>query len=153
MCNVDLATGRLSLSAVDFSLAGRIPLVEQRHYRSTNMWLGDLGHGWSHPLGVRLWEQDGAFWFRGADGRRIPFVCPAAGKPAVQPSERSSLHLFPTASLPSKDLRAELPGGALALQQGAEATLLFDARGVSGLHPLRAIVDRSENVVRIIPGN
>ena len=53
MCNVDLATGRLSLSAVDFDIPGRVPLLFQRHYRSTNMWEGDLGYAWAHPFCLR----------------------------------------------------------------------------------------------------
>ena len=64
MCNVDISTGRLSLSAVDFDLPGRVPLTFKRHYRSTNLWLGDLGYGWAHPFGVALSQaEDGGMCF------------------------------------------------------------------------------------------
>lgn len=153
MCMVDLATGRLSLSAVDFELGGRIPLLQKRHYRSSNLWLGDLGHGWAHPYGVRLWTEGDTLWFRGSDGRRIPFSRPAPGRPSVQPSERTSLHHFPVSKLPWPKLAKELNSGVLVIQISTSPTLLFDARPQGKNHALRGIVDRSENLLEIIPGS
>jgi len=58
MCLVDVTTGRLSLEQVDLTLEGPVPLELFRLYRSTGLWLGDLGWGWSHAFGYQLRERD-----------------------------------------------------------------------------------------------
>ena len=153
MCNVDISTGRLSLSAVDFDLPGRVPLTFKRHYRSTNLWLGDLGYGWAHPFGVALSQaEDGGMLFRGSDGRRIPFAVPAPKKPSLQPTEQISLHYFSPDELPWPALRSELSSGAFAVQRQDDPTLLFDARPAGEWFLWRGIASRSENLVLVNPG-
>jgi RHS repeat-associated protein len=153
MCNVDISTGRLSLSAVDFDLPGRVPLTFKRHYRSTNLWLGDLGYGWAHPFGVALSQaEDGGIMFRGSDGRRIPFAVPAPKKPSLQPTEQISLHYFSPDELPWPALRSELSSGAFAVQRQDDPTLLFDARPAGEWFLWRGIASRSENLVLVNPG-
>jgi len=141
----------LSLSALDFDISGRIPLVLNRHYRATNLWLGDLGYGWSHPYGIHLWRDGDSFWFRGADGRRIPFEPPEVGKPFLQPTEKASLHRFPAGELPWSHLRQALPSGAFAVQIAADFTLLFDVRPLGRVYPLRGIADRHQNLSWVVP--
>jgi RHS repeat-associated protein len=154
MCNVDLATGRLSLSAVDFDIPGRVPLLFQRHYRSTNMWEGDLGYAWAHPFGITLWQpEEGGLMFRGADGRRIPFGIPAQKRPLQHPAEQISIHYFSAADLPWSALRSELTSGVFAVQCGGEPTLLFDARPAGKTFHWRGIASRSENLALVTPGS
>ncbi len=147
MCMVDLPTGRLSLSVTDVELPGPIPFALTRQYRSTNIWRGELGHGWSHSLGVVLWEDAEALWFRDADGRRIPFPRPTAAQPVAQVEGMALLRLtrdeLPTALAP------DLPAGAHALQRPDEPTLFFDVHPRRGRFPWRALGDRSGNVIRV----
>jgi YD repeat-containing protein len=69
---VNVATGGVSTSAVDFELPGPIPLKLERDY-DTN-WLdrdGPLGHGWSHSLDGRLWLEPGKVVVLTEDGREL----------------------------------------------------------------------------------
>jgi RHS repeat-associated protein len=154
MCNVDLATGRLSLSAVDFDIPGRVPLLFERHYRSTNIWLGDLGYGWAHPFGSALAQsEDGGLIFRGADGRRIPFGIPKHKQPFQHAAEQISIHYFSAEELPWPALRDELSYGVFAVQRSSEPTLLFDTRPAGSTFYWRGIASRSENLVLVSPGS
>ena len=152
MCTVDLLTGRLSNSEIDFDMPGPIPLVLKRHYRSTNIWLGDLGYGWSHTFGIHLWQEDAALIFRGADGRRILFPRPEQRQPSTQPQERISLHFLPSEELPCPVLQAELHAGAFLIQPATEFTFIFDARQIGKLFPWRGIINHAVNLMAVSPG-
>src|SRR5690606_1975669 len=65
---VDVMTGELIAEAVDFDIAGLIPIEWERNYRSRQTREGSLGPGWCHPYdacveesasGVTLWLADG----------------------------------------------------------------------------------------------
>jgi len=149
---VDLPTGRLSQTDLDFDIPGLIPLTLKRHYRSTNLWLGDLGYGWAHPFGIQLVEEkDLSFLYRGVDGRRIPFPRPAPPKPSIQPSEKVALTFVPQDKLSWPALRAELVEGAFMVQAASPFTLLFDARRAGKLFPWRGIADACGNLVLVVP--
>lgn len=69
---VNVATGGVSTSAVDFELPGPIPLRLERDY-DTN-WFdrdGPLGHGWSHTLDGRVWLEPGKVVVLTEDGREL----------------------------------------------------------------------------------
>ncbi|MEM6989352.1 MAG: DUF6531 domain-containing protein [Myxococcota bacterium] len=71
---VNVATGGVTTSAVDFTLPGPIPLRLERDY-DTN-WFdrkGPLGHGWSHALDGRLWIEEGRVVVLMEDGRELEF--------------------------------------------------------------------------------
>lgn len=71
---VNVSTGGVSTSAVDFSLPGPIPVSLSRDY-DTN-WFdrrGPLGRGWSHSLDSRVWLEPGRVVLLTEDGRELEF--------------------------------------------------------------------------------
>jgi RHS repeat-associated protein len=71
---VDVATGRVLTSAVDFALPGALPLRLERHYSSA--WAnrsGPLGPGWSHSLDQAVWAERGRLVYLDPEGREIEF--------------------------------------------------------------------------------
>lgn len=69
---VNVATGGVTTSAVDFVLPGPIPLRLERDYDSN--WFdrrGPLGHGWSCTLDSRVWLEAGRVVLLVEDGREI----------------------------------------------------------------------------------
>jgi RHS repeat-associated protein len=71
---VDVATGRVLTSAVDFELPGPLPLRLERHYSSA--WAnrsGPLGPGWSHSLDQCVWAERGRLVYLDPEGREIEF--------------------------------------------------------------------------------
>lgn len=152
MCNVDLPSGRLSQIEFDFSIFGPIPLVLERHYRSTIGLPGDLGHGWGHTLGMQLWRDDElSCTFRGADGRRINLPLPAITKTTINPAENVALEYVPQEGLPWSQLRSELAAGALVVHQGESPSLLFDARVQQGKYLWRGVANRAGVLLLVEP--
>jgi RHS repeat-associated protein len=144
MCNVDLPSGRLSQIESDFSIFGPIPLVLQRHYRSTMGLPGDLGHGWGHTLGMQLWRDDElSCTFRGSDGRRITIPLPAIAKTTINPAEKVALEYVPQEAIPWPQLRSELTAGALVVHQRESPSLLFDARAQQQKYVWRGVANRA----------
>jgi RHS repeat-associated protein len=45
---IDLGSGLVEVEATDFSIAGRLPLVLSRHYRTLDPTVGPFGVGWRH---------------------------------------------------------------------------------------------------------
>ena len=70
---VDVATGRVFTTQVDFEIPGPIPLVWERRWDSTTSTRGPLGHGWTHAYNVALIEVDGIVAFQADDGRVVGF--------------------------------------------------------------------------------
>jgi RHS repeat-associated protein len=144
MCNVDLPSGRLSQIEPDFSIFGPIPLALVRHYRSTNAYAGDLGHGWGHSFGMQLWRDDElSCTFRGSDGRRIIIPLPELAKTKLNVAENVALEHVPQEALPWPQLRSELTAGALVVHQGESPSLLFDARPQQRKHSWRGFANRA----------
>jgi RHS repeat-associated protein len=71
---IDVATGRVMTTQVDWSLPGPLPLKFERYYSSgcANR-PGPLGHGWSHSLDQALWSERGKIVFLNEEGREIEF--------------------------------------------------------------------------------
>jgi len=152
MSMVDLPTGRVSLSQIDFEIPGQIPIIFKRHYRSTNIWQSDLGYGWSHPFGVRLWlENKDLIFFRGPDGRRIPFSIPKIGEPVVQPSEKMALYIIPTKELPWDDLQKS-DDTIFMIQRSNQFTLFFKPIVLNNRYPLIGIADGNQNLLKVFFG-
>lgn len=78
--DVDVASGRLVLSAVDFAIGGELPLSIARNYSSAASWrtTGALGPGWSHPFESAVWIEGDHLMFRNLDGREVD-VAPLPG--------------------------------------------------------------------------
>jgi len=97
---VDVATGRVLTSAVDFELPGALPLRLERHYSSA--WAnrsGPLGAGWSHSLDQAVWAERGRLVYLDPEGREIEFDTFAFadhrlpdGGEIYEPISRSRLH-------------------------------------------------------------
>jgi len=151
MCLVDLPTGRLSLTETDVDLPGMPPLRLKRHYRSTNIWEGDLGFGWGSSLNLLLWRDKQRLVYRGADGRRIVLDPPQADQPSFDPAERVAFFLVPPAAVQANPLAAVLEDGAYAVQVRDEETRFFDVRSIGELHPWRGAIDVHGNVVVVEP--
>ncbi len=71
---VDVATGRMLTSFVDFELAGPVPLRFERSYNSSvSGRVGPLGHGWSHCLAQAVWRELGKVVHLAEDGREVEY--------------------------------------------------------------------------------
>ena len=51
---VDATTGEVVVQQRDFTIAGRLPLVWERHYASHETYAGSVGVGWQTPADIRL---------------------------------------------------------------------------------------------------
>jgi RHS repeat-associated protein len=51
---VNSVTGEVVVQQRDFEIAGRLPLVWERHYASHEMVAGAVGYGWQSPADIRL---------------------------------------------------------------------------------------------------
>ncbi len=71
---VNVATGGVTTSAVDFELPGPIPVKLERDY-DTNWFdrAGPLGHGWSCSLDTRVWLEPNRVVWLTEDGRELEF--------------------------------------------------------------------------------
>jgi len=153
MCLVDPASGRLTLTEIDFEIRGVLPIVFERSYRSTNIWQSDIGQGWGHSLGVQLrrTEDGSGFVFRGIDGRRIPLPL-SPGEPfAVNADERVSLAHVPQADVPWPEFQ-RLASGLFAVSAESGPTYLFDS-GSFPVSVLCGLADRSSNLAVIEAGS
>lgn len=75
---VDVATGRLVTSSVDWSLRGAVPFEFKRTYSSS--WSdrpSALGYGWSHSFEESVWLEWGRVVYRTGEGREIELPIPA----------------------------------------------------------------------------
>jgi RHS repeat-associated protein len=69
---VDVATGRMFTTAIDWELPGPMPLVFERQYCSVvSDRDGALGFGWNHALDQSVWLERGCVVYRAGDGREI----------------------------------------------------------------------------------
>jgi RHS repeat-associated protein len=88
---VDVATGKVLTEAVDFEIPGPIPFRWERVWYSTSTLQGPLGHGWHHPLDLRLIETQNAVAVRMPDGRAVAFPPVAEGGDYRDRKERATL--------------------------------------------------------------
>lgn len=70
---VDVATGRVLTSHVDFTLAGPVSFKFERHYYSASTHDGPLGRGWSHSYDQYVAIKDSSIVLHSEDGRDIEF--------------------------------------------------------------------------------
>lgn len=85
---VDVATGRMLTSRVDFELPGPLPLKFERFYDSAcSSRALSLGYGWSHSLDQAVWRERGRVVYRAEDGREIVFDTFDLPGHAIRPGE------------------------------------------------------------------
>jgi len=124
---VDVISGYLYTEAVDFELAGPIPLRWERLWNSTSIHQGALGHGWHHAYDLALCvdAEQGVVALRAGDGRGIAFEGVALGQRAYNRLEKLSL-------------LHEVRGYAV-LDHGKELTYRFGMDRGDGVWPLLAV--------------
>ncbi|TDC65226.1 DUF6531 domain-containing protein, partial [Streptomyces hainanensis] len=138
---IDMATGEMVLSATDVQLPGVLPLVLERHHR-TSVRAGRLfGRSWASTLDQRLVLRESGVDFCAEDGMVLAYPRPLAESPV----------------LPVEGPRWTLgwdgqPGAPLTLHQPETGRTLHFASVPSrrgGELPLIAITDRNDNRVDI----
>ncbi|MCM2427775.1 DUF6531 domain-containing protein [Streptomyces sp. RKAG337] len=138
---VDMATGELVMSTTDIELPGVLPLILERHHRSSYRAGRWFGKSWASTLDQRLWADDEGVRFTSADGMVLYYPVPQSTAP-VMPVEGPRLPLTWDG----------LPAGKLSVSNpGTGQTLHFSA--LPGRNPahlvLAAITDRHDNRVTI----
>lgn len=91
---VDVASGDVIVEAIDFTIAGPIPLVWRRIWFSSATRNGAVGQGWTHSYewAIIAIAQDRAVGIRDGEGRLHMFEAPTPGGAGVQ-SEQIVLFL------------------------------------------------------------
>jgi len=151
MCLVDTSTGRLGLSETDWDLPLPMPLQDVRSYRSTNQVCGDLGYGWGHTWGARLWSgEPGQVTLWLPDGRRVNLPLPEFGAVAVNEVEETALISMPVDELPWAEVRPRTGKACYLAQIPGTPTLVFsdqslEPRGFVWL----GMADRASNWIEI----
>jgi RHS repeat-associated protein len=131
---VDVMTGEVVASLVDFVLPGPMPLVFERNYYSRSTHDGPLGPGWHHPLDASLTDEGWRLTLRLEDGRERWHAPMPVGASHWDPIERYTLARTPW-------------GYTLALPEGR--TLSFArVEGREGLALVR-VEDRCGNTLRL----
>jgi RHS repeat-associated protein len=89
---VDVATGKVLTTQMDFELPGPIPLLWERVWFSTSAWQGPLGRGWHHAFDAALLPvQDQVVCIRTSDGRELDFLALQHGEEAFDRKEKVTL--------------------------------------------------------------
>ncbi|WP_431689186.1 RHS repeat-associated core domain-containing protein [Hahella sp. NBU794] len=130
---ISMVTGEELLDLTDFTVAGPLPIIWKRTYKSSNPHQRGLGVGWTHMLCQQLEEQEGRLVFTTDEGRYIDF-------PLVEPGQtvrNSAEHL---------ELR-RIDDTHYVLKQRGEPTRLFV--GAGGVYRLEGLLDGVGNGVRI----
>ncbi|WP_029013147.1 RHS repeat-associated core domain-containing protein [Niveispirillum irakense] len=137
---VDVATGELFTEALDFEIAGPVPLVWSRVWISNSTHRGELGAGWHHPFDMALyrWVEGGGWAVRLGDGRLAFFTDPIPGQPALNSVERLMLLTDGQHHWVSDYLGTRFAFG--------------DRDGETGLHHLLAVGDANGNEIRLSRG-
>ncbi|HKU38253.1 MAG TPA: DUF6531 domain-containing protein, partial [Polyangiales bacterium] len=88
---VDVATGKVIMTQLDFEIGGACPIAMRRVWFSSSGYLGPLGRGWHHAFDLALARGSDCIGVRLADGRVVWFPEPSAGGSYQCPNERLSL--------------------------------------------------------------
>ena len=137
---VDVVSGQLLETVIDFSLPGVLPLVLRRAYTSGYRHGALFGPGWSSTADIRLQVTgDGAVRFLGDDAQVLDFGVPAGlslGLPAY-PGHGARWALT-----------RERSGALTVTNPGTGISYLFASTGE--IRPLAAICDRAGNEIRFV---
>lgn len=88
---VDIASGRVFTSQVDFERPGRIPIEFTRRYDTSSVdYDGPFGPGWIHPFDIHLWQDkdQGMIIFRNEEARVVGFPLLTIGQKGFNPFEK-----------------------------------------------------------------
>ncbi|MDG5493415.1 RHS repeat-associated core domain-containing protein [Niveispirillum sp. BGYR6] len=137
---VDVASGELFTEALDFEVAGPIPLVWGRVWMSSSTHQGELGSGWHHPFDMALyrWVAGGGWAARLGDGRLAFFHDPAPGRPALNSVEK---------------LLLQTDGRDYWLTDYQGTRMAFGPADAAGLRRLVGVADANGNAIRLSRGD
>ena len=143
---VDVASGRMFTSQVDFEIPGRIPIVLERQYDTSSIdYEGPLGWGWTHPYDVHLWEDEnqGMVVMRNEETRLIGFNLLEVGESTFNPLEK----LWLTRTAPNE---YQLEDRSIGIKQifGCPDKEFSTGSSEESSMRLLAIVDRNGNTIR-----
>jgi RHS repeat-associated protein len=88
---VDVASGRMVTSKIDFEIDGRIPIIFERSYDTASIdYESPIGWGWTHPYDQHLWEnkRSNCIVWRDRENRQVRFDRLKIGEKYFQPLER-----------------------------------------------------------------
>ena len=131
---VDVASGKVFTTCVDFGSPGPIPLAWERTWYSSSVYEGPVGHGWHHPYDLALLQDGKAVAVRMEDGRPCGF--PALDMGGSHYDRGEKLTLF-----------RDLDGYGLRKRDG----LVFrfaPAASAKGWQPLERVMDGAGNAIR-----
>ena len=126
---------------LDFDLPAPLPLPWQRSYVSSNAHIGWLGQGWSTPLSLFIEEK------RSPRGKTLTLVDEFGREILFPPLRPGEQHFHDYEQVTLKCLQA----GWFELSTPDQSRHLLFGRLAEGdkRHPLRAIIDRNDNIIRI----
>ena len=137
---VDLVSGQLLESVIDFSLPGVLPLVLRRTYASGYPHGGLLGPGWSSTLDIRLVvDERGRVRFLGDDAQCLDYQIPSG----------TALGLPSYPDYGARWALARDPGDGAWTVANPQTGLTYRFAAEGRFRPLLAIRDRSGNEIRI----
>ncbi|MDG9672200.1 DUF6531 domain-containing protein, partial [Hahella sp. CR1] len=130
---ISMVTGEELLDLTDFTVAGPLPIIWKRTYKSSNPHQRGLGVGWTHMLCQQLEEQEGRLVFTTDEGRYIDFPLADPGQTVLNSAEHLELR--------------RIDDTHYVLKQRGEPTRLFV--GTGGVYRLEGLLDGVGNGVRI----
>ncbi|MFF1710297.1 DUF6531 domain-containing protein [Streptomyces sp. NPDC058268] len=141
---IDMATGEMVMSATDVALPGVLPLLLERHHRTSTKAGRWFGPSWTSTLDQRLILDKDGVRFISDDGMVLHYPVPDPDEP-TQPVEGPRWPLFWDG----------VPGSAMTLRQ-PESNRTLHFQPVAGSSPselpLSAISDRNDNTITISYG-
>lgn len=132
---VDVMSGEVLTSAVDFDLPGLIPIVFERTYYSHDRYEGPLGPAWHHPLDASVHEREDRILVRLPDGRESPHEAIKFDESVWDPIDRYSIE-------------STARGYRLTFWDGT-AYWFEPVKGAPVSHPLVKVTDRCENEIAL----
>ncbi|ABC28802.1 Rhs family protein [Hahella chejuensis KCTC 2396] len=130
---ISMVTGEELLDLTDFTVAGPLPIIWKRTYKSSNPHQRGLGVGWTHMLCQQLEEQEGRLVFTTDEGRYIDFPLAEPGQTVRNAAEHLELR--------------RIDDTHYVLKQRGEPIRLFV--GAGGVYRLEGLLDGVGNGVRI----
>ena len=152
MCLVDLPTGRLSLTETDFNVIDIQDINIDRHYRSINNWLGDLGYNWGFSLSFSLSDEEKGLVFRSSDGRRINLEFPSLSSPYINQNESVGIEFIKDKDIYWPTSEDEYSKGVFAVHSDTSKILYFNANQIGGKYLWVGMSDKNKNFSRVRTG-
>ena len=151
---VEVASGRVVTSEVDFEFPGRIPVVFERSYDTSSIdYEGPLGFGWTHTFDQHLWydRRQRAMIWRDEEGRVVGFDPLDIGERMYHPLEKVWLERTGEKEYVLKGQQSQLryTFGSVDASANTEANGLREGHSETAAFRLLEIRDRNNNQLRM----